>query len=64
MWTENGEIKIKLGCAGQVCQTVKFELEVRNVLETRFHEISDEEKGAGYKKWLGWKGLLLMETFM
>ena len=46
----------------QVCNTFKFQLEVINILEIRAYEINNEERIPGIKNWLGWEGLLLMET--
>ena len=40
-----------------------FQLEVMNILESRAKEINDEARIPVIMSWLGWEGLLFMETF-
>ena len=43
---------------------LNFQLDVANILETRACEINNKERNLGIKNWLGWEGLLLIETFV
>ena len=43
-------------------ELLHFQLEVMILLETRAYETNDEERIPVIKIWLGWEGLLLMET--
>ena len=43
-------------------ELLHFQLDVMNILETRAYKIDDEQRTPVIKNWLGWEGLLLMET--
>ena len=42
---------------------LNFKLKVTPIIETRAHEINDEEKVPVVKTWLGSESVLLIETF-
>ena len=42
---------------------LNFQIEVTHILETRAHEISNEEQIPVIKNWVGQEGLLLVNTF-
>ena len=44
--------------------TMKFEMKVTNILETKVYELPEEKKVQLIKDWLGWKDLQLTQTFI
>ena len=44
-------------------ELLNFEIEVKNILETKAYDLTNKEKLPLIKNWLGWEGLQLMKMF-
>ena len=49
---------------GRYVKLINFEMEVTDILEMKRQELTYEEKVPVIKKWLGWKGLQLIQIFI